>query len=59
MNTWDQDGPSEDSTYPGIYEFDGDTLRVCFARLGGVRPTGFSSTQGTGFLYYLYKRQRP
>ncbi len=29
-------------TYPGIYEFDGDDIRVIF-NYGGARPTGFDA----------------
>jgi uncharacterized protein (TIGR03067 family) len=59
MNTWDQDGPYEDQTVPGIYELAGDTLKVCFARPGAERPTEFTTRRGTGFLYCVYRRQKP
>lgn len=59
MNTWDVDGATKDKTYPGIYEIDGDTMRVCFAHPGDDRPAEFSTTRGTGFLYYIYERQKP
>jgi uncharacterized protein (TIGR03067 family) len=59
MNTWDKDGPFEDQTVPGIYEIDGDTLRVCFARPGEDRPREFTTKRGTGILYCVYKRARP
>jgi uncharacterized protein (TIGR03067 family) len=59
MNTWDRDGPYEDSTVPGIYEVEGDTLRVCFARPNQDRPKEFTTKGGTGFLYCVYKRKKP
>ena len=59
MNTWDQDGPYEDQTVPGIYELDGDTLKVCFARPGQERPKAFTTKEGTGVLVCVYKRQKP
>ena len=31
INTWDQDGPYDDRTVPGIYELKGDSLKLCFA----------------------------
>lgn len=59
MNTWDQDGPFADQTVPGIYELSGDTLKVCFARPGEERPKRFTTKEGTGFLYCVYRRQKP
>jgi uncharacterized protein (TIGR03067 family) len=59
MNTWDLDGPFEDQTVPGIYHLDGDTLKLCFARPGEKRPTEFTTKSGTGFLFVVYKRQKP
>src|SRR4051794_6711684 len=58
INTWDQDGPYADQTVPGIYELDGDTLKLCFARPGEERPKEFTTKSGTGFLYCVYKRQK-
>jgi uncharacterized protein (TIGR03067 family) len=59
MNTWDLDGPFADQTVPGIYELDGDNLKLCFARPGEKRPTEFTTKSGTGFLVVVYKRQKP
>lgn len=59
VNTWDQDGPYEDRTVPGIYEVDGDTLKLCFARPGDERPKAFTTKDGTGFLFCIYKRKKP
>jgi uncharacterized protein (TIGR03067 family) len=59
INTWDQDGPYADRTVPGIYELDGDTLKLCFARPGEERPKEFTTKSGTGFLFCVYKRQKP
>jgi uncharacterized protein (TIGR03067 family) len=59
MNTWDADGPYADQTVPGIYELDGDNLKVCFARPGEPRPSKFSSNkEGGGFLVAVYKRKK-
>jgi uncharacterized protein (TIGR03067 family) len=41
--------------YPGIYEFDGDSYRLCLAAPGKKRPTEFSSRLGT---LLVYKRAR-
>jgi uncharacterized protein (TIGR03067 family) len=58
INTWDQDGPYTDQTVPGIYELEGDTLKLCFARPDDERPKEFTSKSGTGFLFCVYKRQK-
>jgi uncharacterized protein (TIGR03067 family) len=58
INTWDQDGPYEDQTVPGIYALEGDTLKVCFARPGQERPKEFTTKAGTAFLSCVYKRQK-
>ncbi len=57
INTWDLDGPYEDQTVPGIYELDGDTLKLAFSRPGQERPTRFSTREGGAILYCVYKRQ--
>jgi len=59
INTWDLDGPYEDQTVPGIYDLDGDTLKLAFSRPGQERPTKFSSREGGAVLYCVYKRQKP
>ena len=58
INTWDQDGPYDDQTVPGIYELEGDTLKLCFARPGQERPKEFTTKSGTAFLLCVYKRQK-
>lgn len=58
INTWDQDGPYDDQTVPGIYELEGDTLKLCFARPGQERPKEFTTKSGTAFLFCVYKRQK-
>ena len=58
VNTWDQDGPFEDQTVPGIYELQGETLKLCFARPGQERPKEFTTKSGTGFLVCTYKKQK-
>jgi uncharacterized protein (TIGR03067 family) len=41
-----KDGPNKDKTFPGIYEVDDNTLRVCFAQPGKDRPTKLTSEGG-------------
>jgi uncharacterized protein (TIGR03067 family) len=59
VNTWDLNGPYEDQTVPGIYEIDGDTLKLCFSRPGAERPALFTTKEGSGTLYCVYKRKKP
>jgi uncharacterized protein (TIGR03067 family) len=40
----------------GIYEFEGDTRKVCLAEPGKGRPTEFSSTAGGGHVLAVLKR---
>lgn len=58
MNTWDLDGPYEDQTVPGIYELEGDTLKLAFSRPGQERPTKFTSKDGGAILFCVYKRKK-
>jgi uncharacterized protein (TIGR03067 family) len=41
----------------GIYKLDGDTLTVCWARVG-ARPTAFASKKGTAVVLEVLKRQK-
>ena len=59
INTWDLTGPYADDTVPGIYEVDGDTLKLCFSRPKVARPVEFTTKKEPGFLYCVYKRKKP
>jgi|SRR5580700_5247316 uncharacterized protein (TIGR03067 family) len=42
---------------PGIYEFDGNTLKICFPIYGDVRPTKFEAPAESAFLYIVFKKK--
>lgn len=46
-------------TVLGIYEVDGDSMRICYAIPGKDRPTEFSSKEGSGHVLITYKRDKP
>ena len=49
-------GPSMGKVVPGIYRLTEDTYESCFALPGKERPTEFSSKQGSGHFYVIFKR---
>jgi uncharacterized protein (TIGR03067 family) len=57
------DGPNTGgNTQVGIYDWDGDNLKVCWAPIGETkRPKKFSTKPGVGqgFQYRLYERKAP
>ena len=58
VNTWDLNGPYADQTVPGIYEIDGDTLKLCFSRPNVDRPKEFTTKKEPGYLMVVYKRKK-
>ena len=48
------EGEGKGST--GIYEIDGDTVKICAAKPGLPRPTSFESNPGSGAVYTVLKR---
>lgn len=49
-------GPAAGKVVPGIYRLSGDTYESCFVLPGKERPTEFSSKQGSGHFYVIFKR---
>ena len=43
----------------GIYELDGDTMRVCFVEGQGERPKEFKTAPGSNAILTVYKRVKP
>jgi uncharacterized protein (TIGR03067 family) len=50
-------GSPKDSS-PGIYELDGDRLRICLVRGDGARPTALESKPGTNHLLLVLRRDK-
>ena len=50
-------GPNSGRTFPAIYEFKGDTLRICYDLSGAKRPTEFKSIAGTRLYLVTYNRK--
>lgn len=46
----------EDVTLQGIYEFDGDTYKVCLAQAGKPRPTEFKTSENSGCTLTVSKK---
>jgi uncharacterized protein (TIGR03067 family) len=52
------DGPTKGKMQLGIYEFDGDQVKFCFASPGKDRPTDFSTKAGSGLTLSVWKREK-
>ena len=50
------EGPNKGTVMLGIYEIDGDTLKVCFDPQGKKRPTEFKSAPGSDNFVNVHKR---
>lgn len=57
--TFHEGGPGYGETVLGIYELDGDTLKVCCGAAGDPRPATFESKEGTALRLIIYKRHKP
>ncbi|HEV3310130.1 MAG TPA: TIGR03067 domain-containing protein, partial [Chloroflexota bacterium] len=49
-------GPDSGQTNLGIYQFDGDNLKICWTIAGQERPTVFTTKRGTGICFQTWKR---
>lgn len=56
--TFTQGGPTGETIH-GIYQLDGDTLKVCIGTPEDERPTKFESKTGTKMRLIFYERKRP
>ena len=50
------EGPSKGTVMLGIFEFNGNTLKVCFDPQGKKRPTEFKSARGSANFVNVHKR---
>jgi uncharacterized protein (TIGR03067 family) len=50
------EGPNKGTVMLGIYEIDGDTLKVCFDPHGKMRPTEFRNAPGSENFVNVHKR---
>jgi uncharacterized protein (TIGR03067 family) len=51
-------GPPGAKPLPGIYEWDGDGYKVCFAPPGQDRPTTFTAAAGSGHTLTVWVREK-
>jgi hypothetical protein len=42
----------------GIYELERDSYKVCFAPVGKLRPSEFTSKSGTGNILQVWERRK-
>jgi uncharacterized protein (TIGR03067 family) len=47
-----------DQAMHGIYEFDGDTCKLCYAMAGGERPKQFATKAGSGVTLAVWKKAK-
>jgi uncharacterized protein (TIGR03067 family) len=50
------EGPTTGQKLHGIYELDGETVRICFASADKDRPTDFTTKEGSGRTLSVWKR---
>ena len=51
-------GPDKGMTLKGIYDLNGDVLKICIAKPGRDRPTEFVSKENTGVILIELKRDK-
>jgi uncharacterized protein (TIGR03067 family) len=51
-------GPDKGMTLKGIYDLNGDELKLCIAKPGRDRPTEFTSKENTGVILIELKRDK-
>jgi uncharacterized protein (TIGR03067 family) len=56
IETTPSSGPYKDKAMLGIYELNGDSLKICYALPGEDRPTEFSGKAGSGWILTVHKK---
>jgi uncharacterized protein (TIGR03067 family) len=56
IDTTPTTGDNKGKTALGIYEIDGDALKICWAPAGKDRPTEFKSAEGSGVFLAVHKK---
>jgi uncharacterized protein (TIGR03067 family) len=60
IDTTPKTGDNKGKPSQGIYQLDGDTLKMCFGPTGKEdRPKEFESKEGTKYELGVYKREKP
>jgi uncharacterized protein (TIGR03067 family) len=59
MPTWSENGLSKEAAKPilGIYEVDGDSLKICWVEGKAERPTKFATEPNSRLTLFVLKRQ--
>jgi uncharacterized protein (TIGR03067 family) len=52
------EGPAKGETSRGIYEIDGDTVKLCVNEKGKERPSAFATKEGTTHVLLLLQREK-
>lgn len=52
-------GPEKGNINPGIYDLQGNTLKLCLATRGDARPSSFASAPGSGVAFETLTRGEP
>jgi uncharacterized protein (TIGR03067 family) len=53
------EGAEAGQALEGIYELDGDKLKICYSQSGEKRPGEFSTKEGSGRTLGVWKRDKP
>jgi uncharacterized protein (TIGR03067 family) len=52
------EGQNQGKTFHGIYQLEGDDMKVCFVESDKDRPTDFTADKDSGRVLHVYKRAK-